>query len=375
MGTVVLLGWLIWACQPDPAFARQPAAPGDTTRVTTGPYFFRDLPYGSEAYYGPLAVLLNKGFALSLMEGLSRKLSDFPYGVGSVTDALRRPGAAIERGGGWGKFLREEIFPLSWSRDHVKWWTNYTGHMIEGGIHWRQLKEWYQARGVPMAGLLSGVTTMSAAFLNEAYESVGDGPSVGSAATVADLYVFDVAGIALFSLDGVSRFFSETLHTTLWTGQAALVFPAAETDNNSSHLFLKLPWSPIQGTSVFAWTGIGAGLGLTLHRGEGLDISFGAGTDAAGRTVNPDTGEERAILTWGGGIWVDRHGSLLASAQVSEVHHRLLRLNVYPGVLGGMARDLGIWALVSHDLEVRIGVSTRYTLGLGLGFGRAEVTP
>jgi hypothetical protein len=239
--------------------------------------------------------------------------------------------------------------------------------MIEGGIHWRQLKEWYEARGIPLAGVMSGITTMSAAFLNEAYENVG--PAVGSSTTVADIYVFDVAGLVLLSCDGVARFFSRTLHTTLWTGQAAVVFPAGETDNNSSHLFLKLPWSPIHQTSIFVWTGIGAGLGLTLHRSNGLDVSFGAGTDAGHRIVNPVTGEERVTLTWGGGLWVDRHGSLLASAQVSQVHHRLLRLNVYPGVLGGIGRDFGLWMIVSHDFEVRVGLSSRYTLGVGLGLG------
>ena len=370
--SVVLAGGLPAAvsAQENRPSERAVPSPADSAAVRGGPYFFRDLPYGSEAYYGPFAVLLNKGFALSLMEGTTRKLRDFPYGVDGVVDALIRPAAAIERGGGWGKFVREELLPLSWSQDHVKWWTNYTGHMIEGGVHWRQLQEWYAARGVPLSGLMSGITTMSAAFLNESYES--HGTEVGAAATVADLYVFDLAGIALFSSESVSRFFARTLHANLWTGQASVVVPSGETDNNSSHLFLKLPWSPVHRSSIFVWTGIGAGVGLTFHRGDGVDWSVGAGPDAAGRTVNPVTGEERATLTWGGGVWVDRHGSLLASAQVSQVPHRLLRVNVYPGVLGGVGRELGIWLIVSHDFEVRFGLSSRHTLGVGLGVGAEE---
>jgi hypothetical protein len=330
-------------------------------------YFFRGLPYGSEAYYGPLAVILNKGFALSLTEGITRKLADFPYGVDPVVDALTDPGGAIERGGGWGKFLREELLPLSIRLDGPKWWTNYTGHLLEGGAHWRQLKEWYESRGVPLSGVLAGVTTMSAAFLNEVYESYGG--TQGTSGTVADLYFFDLAGIGLFALDPVARFFSHSLHTTLWTGQASFVFPAAETDNNSSHLFLKFPWSPVPRSSIFAWLGVGGGMGLTFHRANDLDVSVGAGTDAKARWVDPDTGEEHAALTFGGGIWVDRGGSLLASLHVSEVRHRMVRLNVYPGVLPGPGRELGMWVSMSRDFEVRVGLSSRHALGLGMGAG------
>jgi hypothetical protein len=253
-------------------------------------HFYRGLPYGSEAYYGPFAVLLNKGFAVSLMEGMSRDLSDFPYGVQSVADAITHPLAAIERGGGWGKLLTEEVLPLTLNPRDARWWTNYTGHLIEGGIHWRQLKEWYEHRGIPAAGLLSGAVTMSAAVLNEVYEA--NGATQGSAATVADLYFFDLAGIALLSIDGVSRFFSQTLHGALWTGQAAILLPAGETANNSSHVFFKIPWGVVPSTSLFLWSGVGGGLGLTLHRGNGLDISIGAGTDARGRQLDPETGIE-----------------------------------------------------------------------------------
>jgi hypothetical protein len=49
-------------------------------------------------------------------------------------------------------------------------------------------------------------------------------------------------------------------------------------------------------------------------------------------------------------------------------------VNVYPGVLGGIGRDFGLWMVVSHDLEFRVGISSRYALGIGLGYGRAEET-
>jgi hypothetical protein len=335
-----------------------------------GPYFYRDLAYGSDASFGPFAVILNKGFALSATEGKSRRIADFPYGVGGVADALAHPGAAIERSGGWWQFVRQEMLPLSYKNQDQKWYTNYTGHVIEGGIYWRKLKEWYEARDVPLPGLMSGLTTMSAAFLNEIYEL--DGAKSGNSGTVADLYFFDLAGILLFSFDGVSRFFANTLHADVWTGQASIVFPSGEVDNNFSHLHFKFPfpWGLVPKSSIFFWTGIGGGLGLTLHRGNGLDISFGAGIDAQRMNVDPVTGEETAKLALGAGLFVDQNGSLLASAHVSEVAHRLLRVNLYPGLVGGPGRNLGVWMALDHDFRPRVGISSRYWLGAGLGVGR-----
>ena len=86
--------------------------------------------------------------------------------------------------------------------------------------------------------------------------------------------------------------------------------------------------------------------------------------------VDPVTGEETAKLAVGAGLFLDRNGSLLASVHVSEVAHRLLRLNLYPGVVGGPGRNLGVWMVLDHDLRPRVGLSSRYWLGAGLGVGR-----
>ena len=60
--------------------------------------------------------------------------------------------------GGWGRLLRNEVIPFSTS-DWKSWsWTsNYTGHLLEGGIANRRLTEWYEARGVPGAAVLAGI--------------------------------------------------------------------------------------------------------------------------------------------------------------------------------------------------------------------------
>jgi hypothetical protein len=316
---------------------------------------------------GPLDILLNKGFAASQADGPDQgKLTGRPYGFKSVNDALVHPLRAIERGGGTWRFVSREILPLTFNGTDAKWAVNYVGHLIEGGIHWRRLKEWFDARGVPHGGLLSAITTMGAAYLNEVYET-GRG-EVGNASTVADLYVFDVASILVFSVDGVSRFFANTLRANVWTGQASIAFPGVRIENVGNYLHFKLP-SPVRGSSVFAWTGFGGGLGMTAHRPGNLDLSIAVGLDAKLLQRDPATGEEtvnfRPSLTG----FLDRNGSLLTSLHLSWTRNRLVKLNVYPGVVRPFGIDLGAWLVVSRDLRIRFGVSSRHWLGLGLGFG------
>ena len=357
------------------AAAQDAALPEDTLAHATvpqdpnaGPYFYRGLPYGSEAYMGPLDVLLNKGFALAQTETLSRKVFEYPYGLDHVVDALAHPLKAIERGGGAWDFVRKELLPLSYDPNDVKWFTNYFGHIIEGGIHWRRLAEWYEARGVPFPGLMSGINNMAAAVLNEMYEHPGS--SSGSAATVADLYFFDIAGILLFSRDGVSRFFARTLHANIWPGQASLTYPEGELKNTANRLFFKLPVSVVPNSSIFFWTGIGAQAGLTFHRSDGLDVSVAAGVDAKRMRVDPVTGEETADLALSAGVFVDLNGSLMADIHISQLYDRLLTVNVYPGVIGLGGRSFGAWLILTRGLEPSIGITNRHWLGLGVGVSR-----
>ncbi len=242
-----------------PLVASRETTAQDSTRSNAdsaaAPYFYRGLPYGSDAYMNPLAVFVNKGYAVSVFESSNRKVLG-AYGWNSVGDALAHPFAAIERGGGWGTFLRQEMLPLTFTKSDAKWVTNYLGHVFEGGIYYRRLTEWYQAKGLPVPALLAGATAFSAALWNELYETRGS--EVGGSGTVADLYVFDLAGIALFSFDAVPRFFARTLHANVWVGQASLVLPSGEIANNTNLMYWKVPWKVVPSSSVFLWAGIGS---------------------------------------------------------------------------------------------------------------------
>jgi hypothetical protein len=96
-------------------------------------------------------------------------------------------------------------------------------------------------------------------------------------------------------------------------------------------------------------------------------VAFGG----EGRIQNIDleTGEETPEIALGGGVFIDRHGSLLASMMVSDVPHRRFVVNVYPGVVDAAGGRLGGWFLVRDDWSLRFGISLAGAMGLGLGCG------
>lgn len=349
------------AQDPDSTTSAPPALLDD------GPFFYQGLPYGNDAYTGPLDIILNTGYSLAQTDRHSREVLTYSYGFRHVRNSLLHPVRAIERGGGWWDFVRKEMLPLSIKKDDVKWYTNYTGHIIEGGIRTRRMQEWYTAHRVPLPGLMAGATTMAAAFLNELYEHPND--TAGVAGTVADLYFFDMAGIVVFSFDGVARFFARRVHANVWTGQASFAYPSGEIQNNGNYLYAKSPWRVIGNASLFYWTGMGAGIGLTFHRSDGLDVSVAVGRDAKRMSVDPVTGEESADLSsYATTLFVDRNESLLFSVHLSQVQHRLLKINVFPGTLP-LLGQFGAWAVVTHDFQFRFGISHSGWLGAGVGLG------
>src|ERR1041385_6235267 len=95
-------------------------------------YFFFGYEYGSQTLYGPLYVFLNRGFDILQIRPGSRNVFDQPYGSDAANLArnLANPFPAIADDG-WGKFLREEIFPLSYTDETARWVPNYTLHLLD----------------------------------------------------------------------------------------------------------------------------------------------------------------------------------------------------------------------------------------------------
>lgn len=338
----------------------------------SGGFFFKDLP-GSDQYAGPFDVVLNKGFNMAQASNRDRSIFQAAYGTRHVRNSILHPLASIKNTGGWGNFLKEQILPIQtvdWIKsgfdwdaaDNMTWYPNYFGHFIEGGITSRRLSEKLRSQGIPMASAVAGATTMAASLINESYTH----PWLvdGTGGTVADLYLFDLGGIVIFSLDPVAGFFAERLHAQVWPSQAAFTVPDFELANNANNLVFKLPIPFIDVASMFFRTAVGSHVGATLHLKDGYDLSIGVGADTTQQKIDPVTGRETVNIRPSSSLYLDRGGSVLASVYWSEVDHRWLSVNVYPGVLNP---DFGAWVVVSHSGQFQFGLTHRRAMGLGFG--------
>ena len=342
----------------------------ESTVPDEGPYFHRGRDFGTDAYAGPFDVILNKGYATAqwVKSGSDRSLIfENSYGWRSVWNSVRHPGQAAEASGGWGPLLRNHVIPFS-SSDWKSWaWaSNYTGHLLEGGIANRRLTEWFEARGVPGARVLAGITTMGASVLNEAYE-VGRRPARG--ATMVDLVMFDLGGVLLFQSDRVSRFFAQRAGAALWPLQASITAPDGRLINNGHHLVFKLPLRSSERVSLFVKTGLGLQIGLSFKRADGRSLSFALGGESRKQFIDPVTGLEKVEFGFAAGLWWDYDNTLLASLLLDESTRRFLALNVYPGVWRIAGGQLGLWFTLDHARKPYFGITGRKSLGLGFGVG------
>lgn len=329
---------------------------------------FTGYTYGSHALIGPATLFLSKGYEITQLHNHRRNIWSFPYSraSGAVWDAVVHPVEAIERGGGWARWFKEEVFPIAQGGD-AKWFPNYTEHLIGGGMSARLLTEWYEVRGAPHPGVWAGVTVMAASYMNEVVENRGE--AVGSAGNVADLYLFDLGGIFLLRWDPLARFLTQTLRMSDWSPIPGLTFPEGEVHNTGQYFAYKIPLPGMKRTRLLWRLGLGSQMGLTRALDDEYSLGVGFGVDTERRHVDPVTLEETIEVVGSMGIFWDRNDSLLASLMLSQRLEGLMSLNVYPGVLPGRAGDLGVWATLSRDRTFRFGVVHRRMLGLGAGLG------
>ena len=329
--------------------------------------FYRpDVDFGSASVMGPLNVFFNRGFSVLHFRDQPRGFRQLQWGTGfaSVRDALTHPGAAIERIGGLGPWLKREFFPSAKMWEWA-WAPNFGGHIIAGGITTRYLEEWFEANGVPMPALSAAVYMMGTMVVNETLEH--QRATVGSAGTVADLLIFDPLGILLFRIDGLARFFQRELHAADWSPQAAVTFPSVGMQNVSQVMAYKVPLPFLERTRLLILLGQLGLTGVSYRLDNGLSFGVTGGIDGDVRIVDLDTGLERIRPQPAGGLYVDRDDSLLASVVLAPRAFNRIKVNVYPGVLPGRLGSLGLWATVAQGGEFSFGLSSRSTLGLGTG--------
>jgi hypothetical protein len=272
---------------------------------------------------------------------------------------------------GWGRFAREELLPLSFSAQTARWLQKYGLHLVGGGQTYAELREWYMAHDAPaaLATVFSIATVYTAAFINESLEN--HGVTGYNTDCLADLYVFDAAGILLFSIEPVRRFFSSRIIVSDWSRQPGFVFPTGDIQNQGNYYALKMPLPFYDRLRLFGYVGYSSLGGLSYKLDREYSISAAAGgavsffeNTAVNSVFNVVSVKPAAA------IFVDRNESLLASFQISDLQGYFAHLNVYPNALFHANPGVGFWTVVSKSGHAIVGLAFTSTLGLGIAAGR-----
>jgi hypothetical protein len=313
-------------------------------------------------------VFVNRGYDVLQDHIAGRNIFTFDYrlNTGNVLRNVADPFPAISADG-WKTWLSQEIFPLSWTKDTLRWAPNYSLHLIGGGQTYSMLHEWFEDHGVPLPRLWSALTLMSAALVNESLEN--HGVRGYNTDALADLYVFDLGGIILYSFDWPNRFFSRTVVISDWSLQPAFTAPHGELHNVGNYYVAKwaLPFYPR--LRLFSWFGEATTFGLSFALDEEYSISAAAG-GAAIHLVNQSTHTVQNTVDFAptAAAFFDRRNSLLASLQVTDVDDYFIHLNLYPHALTPRGPSMGLWTVVDKRGHVAAGVSLSRLLGMGLGW-------
>jgi hypothetical protein len=326
-------------------------------------YYYTGKAYGSESLYNPLSVIINGGYDVLQASAHSRVLSDPPYRIGfnNVWDNISDPLPQINKFG-WNRFIGQELFPLSLSIDKAQYFPNYTLHLIGGGMEYRMMAEWYEYNGVPAPQLFSVATMAAYHLLNETVEN--DRYVGVNVDPIADLLVFDPAGIILFLSDDVAEFFSTTLHLSDWSGQPAINPRFRTLENHGQNFSMKYRPPFWDRTSFFYYFGDNGLIGLSFHQPDGYSLSCGGGAVAKElRTVDTRNGTRTVSVTlgWIAGIFYDRENSLLASLILSNQINERMKLNLYPGVLNAGSLSPGLFCGLGQGNQFTAGITFRYS--------------
>jgi hypothetical protein len=351
LSTGVSLGLLLAPAAADDAAAETDSRPDGEDSY----YFYSRLDYGSERLISPLRTITNGGFGILDMQSRSNQLSDIEWRNGwhNLWLNLGSPLRAINERG-WGKFLKTEVIPFSVEPGGAQYWPNYMNHLIGGGFSYRLMREWYRSHGFAYETIWAVFTMAADHLLNETVEM--DGTQGWNVDPVADIYIFDLGSMILFSSDRIARFFGRTLHMADWS-LLSYYDPAHGTlENISQKYMVRLRLGHTTPWYLFYHWGNSGELGLSRHVGGGRHLSAGFGF-VAKNLVKVDRFSQTADLATTFGVFYDRHGSLLASLQYSRTRDSRWRANFYPGLLRLGPFQPGLAVSLHQGGAVSLGVT------------------
>ncbi len=331
------------------------AAQDDAAADSTVYYFYHGRDEGSESLGTPTRLIVNGGFGILQMENRSNQLDEIQWvnGWRNLWHNLGNPIEAINQRGWW-DFIATEILPVSVSRQSSQYWPNYMNHLIGGGMSYRRMREYYTWHHIPHANLAAITTLTAYHLLNETVEM--NDRTGWRVDPIADVYIFDVAGVLVFSSDTVSRFFGRTLNMADWSFMPMYDPETGNLENVGQNYMVRLGLGRTLPWSLFYHWGNGGEFGLTRNVGGQHNVSFGAGFVAKNITEVDDFSETVDLVN-SAGLFYDRGGNLMTGLLFSPDKDSRWRLNVYPGLLRLGPLKPGFTVIVGGDSNVHVGVT------------------
>jgi len=329
-------------------------------------YFYKGYNYGSQALFNPVNLVLNGGYGILQDDGHSHDIVHYPYRAGAhnVWRNLSDPFNVISRYG-VRDFFSHEIFPLSLTKSGAQWLPNYKLHLIGGGMTYRALYEWYDYYHFPHPRIISITTLGAYHYLNEVVE---DGGYIGdNADPIADIYVFDVAGVILFSFDNINRFFGETLNLSDWSLMPSFDLQKFTIQDQGQNFSIR--WkTPLSEKFRFMYYFGNLGLsGVSYSLTDSTSFTIAAGARTKKRyIVDESTHRETVSLAWNCGIFYDRNNSLMASLFVSDIGDKMIFGNLYPGIFKIGNFSPGFWFITNRKGYTMGGIMTTWLPGIAI---------
>lgn len=330
--------------------------------------FWCDLPYGTESQFNPLSLVVNEGGDILQLEGHDNRFDSLlaPSPARRLASSLAHPFDAIEQAG-WSDFVGTEIVPMSMRPSRAAWIPNWQVHLVGGGITNLRLEDWYRAQGCGSPFLPALFTSYTAHLLNETVEMGGIPEGARSTDPVADIYLFDAAGIALLHVPVVRSFFLSTIEVASWPLQPSIGADRGTLENAGQYYAIKAPLPGTENWKFFYHFGLGNIAGASRRVGAEDAVSLGAGVYAR-RIESMDQTTNRVELSPKVGLFWDRNNSLLASVFLNGQSSNRLSVQIHPGVLPTGPARLGAWVAFDDECRPSGGITT--VLGIGAGISR-----
>jgi hypothetical protein len=333
--------------------------------------FYAERPYGSDAQFNPVTVVVNEGYDMLRIITEDRPIGRIPYGesVASLSHSLVHPTAVLSHYG-WSRWVRNELLPLSLTgKRGGQWEPNYHLHLFGAGMTYARLADWYDAQDMPHPRIASAVTLFAGHFLNEVVENARN-PTGEDEDGLTDLLIFDPAGMLLWNASWMRHAFSGSWEINNWYGQPTWVPQTQRLENVFSGFYVRAPLPRTDNWKLFTLNGNAFLGGVSRRLSDSLMISVGGGAIPIDvPVVDSRTNTKTVTLAPNYGVFLDRSGSLLVSFMAQAGRTNGPTLNVYPGVLKVGSFTAGLWVQAARGgvdgHGVRWGITS--TLGGGLG--------